>query len=209
MIIPTRESLSRVKNISNNMLGHTFHHHFHILYDIRNSIDKEIVKYLEIGTHAGASACLMLSHPKTTHVFGMDLPESPRHDEVMSNVQKFKIEKNNFRYFKGDSRNIKIVEEVRKEVGDIDILFIDGDHTMDAVIDDFLNYKDLVNPGGFIIFDDYNDVNYNPVVKHGVDYIVKELLFDEYDVIGFLYNKIGAYPEDMVYNNEFILRKKQ
>jgi len=208
MITPTRESLIRVKNISNEMEGHTFHHHFHILYDIRNFIDKDEVKYLEIGTHAGASACLMLSHPKQTHVFGMDLPESPRHNEVISNVDKFRREGNSFRYFQGDSRNIKTVEKIREEVGYVDILFIDGDHTMEAVIDDFLNYKDIVNPGGFIVFDDYNDVNYNPVVKHGVDFIVKELLFDEYEVIGFMYNKVGAHPSEMIYNNEFILRKK-
>jgi hypothetical protein len=208
MITPTRESLRIVNGISENMDGNTFHHHFHILYDIRSQIEKETVKYLEIGTHSGASACLMLLHPKKTQVFGMDLPESPRHDSVSYNTEKFKNPHNTFNYFQGNSRDPKFIESIKNEVGNVDMLFIDGDHTMDAVIDDFLNYKDLVNPGGYIIFDDYNDVEHNPVVKHGVDYIVKELLFDEYDVLGFCYNKLGAYPLDMLYNNEFVIRKK-
>jgi hypothetical protein len=77
-----------------------------------------------------------------------------------------------------------------------------------AVIEDFVNYKDLVNDGGYIIFDDYNDFGWNPVVKHGVDMIVNEYLFDDYEVLGFVYNKLKATPDSMIYNNEFVLRKK-
>jgi len=208
MIVPTKESLRIVKNISENMEGNTFHHHFHILYDLRSLIEKDYVKYLEIGTHSGASACLMLSHPMRTDVFGVDLPQNPMHQAVLNNTAKFKMPNNSFEYLIGDSRDHNFVSKIFSEVGKVDILFIDGDHRREAVIDDFLNYKDIVNPGGFIIFDDYNDYEYNPIVKHGVDYVVKELLFDEYEVIGFCYNKIGAHPIEMIYNNEFILRKK-
>ena len=70
-----------------------------------------------------------------------------------------------------------------------------------------VEYKDLVNDGGYIIFDDYNDFGWNPVVKHGVDMIVNEYLFDEYEVLGFVYNKLKAAPDNMIYNNEFVLRK--
>jgi hypothetical protein len=45
-------------------------------------------------------------------------------------------------------------------------------------------------------------------VKHGVDMIVNEYLFDDYEVLGFVYNKLKAAPNDMIYNNEFVLRKK-
>lgn len=208
MITPTRESLRIVRDIAENMEGNTFHHHFHILYDLRNQIEKDHVKYLEIGTHSGASACLMLLHPKKTDVFAVDLLESPMHYAVLINTARFKMPENSFEYFTGNSRESKFVDKITKEVGNIDILFIDGDHRREAVIDDFLNYKDLLNPGGFIIFDDYNDYEYNPIVKHGVDYIVNELLFDEYEVWGFCYNKVGAHPVEMIYNNEFVIRKK-
>lgn len=207
-IIPTRTSLDEVEYISSNMEGHTFHHHFHILWDIRNMIDEEEINYLEIGTHSGGSACLMLKHPKKTNVFGMDLETSTRHKAVEENVKKFKRDDNSFEYFIGNSRDRSVIRKVRERVKSVDMLFIDGEHTMDAVIDDFVNYKDLVLPGGFIIFDDYNDVGYNPVVKHAVDMIVNEYLFDEYEVYGFIYNKLKASPDYMIYNNEFVLRKK-
>ena len=207
-VVPTVESLEEVRYISQNMAGHTFHHHFHILWDIRNMIDREVINYLEIGTHSGGSACLMLKHPKLTNVYGMDLETSTRHQAVEENVQRYKREDNHFYYFIGNSRDKDVVKKVRGVVKQVDMLFIDGEHTVEAVIDDFLNYKDLVNEGGYIIFDDYHDAGYNPVVKHGVDMIVNEYLFDEYEVVGFVYNKLKASPESMMYNNEFVLRKK-
>lgn len=36
----------------------------------------------------------------------------------------------------------------------IDFLFIDGDHTQEAVAADFMNYKSFVHPGGLIAFHD-------------------------------------------------------
>jgi cephalosporin hydroxylase len=207
-VIPTRESLDEVEYISKNMAGHTFHHHYHILWDIRNMIDKEEINFLEIGTHSGGSACLMLKHPRKTNVYGMDLETSTRHQAVAENVKKYKREDNLFHYFVGNSRDKGMVKQVRDLVKNVDMLYIDGDHTIEAVVDDFLNYKDLVNEGGYIIFDDYNDYGWNPVVKHGVDLIVNEYLFDEYEVLGFVYNKLKASPDSMIYNNEFVLRKK-
>lgn len=207
-VIPTRESLDEVEYISKNMEGHTFHHHFHILWDVRNMIEKDEINYLEIGTHSGGSACLMLKHPKKTNVYGLDLETSTRHQAVEDNVKRYKREDNVFEYFIGNSRDRDVVKKVRDRVKNVDMLFIDGEHTLEAVIDDFINYKDLVNDGGYIIFDDYNDFKWNPVVKHGVDMIVNEYLFDDYEVLGFVYNKLKATPDSMIYNNEFVIRKK-
>ena len=57
----------------------------------------------------------------------------------------------------GNSRDLETAKKVRNNIKSVDMLFIDGDHTMQGVIDDFINYKDLVNSGGYVIFDDYND----------------------------------------------------
>ena len=212
-ITPTKHSLGLVEYISENMEGGTFHHHFHILYDIRNSIEKDEVNFLEIGTHYGASSCLMLSNPKKTNVCSIDLPYFPCGDAdsapnyIQNNVIKFGLPQNNFNLILGNSRDKTTINEVKEKLSSVDILFIDGDHSYDAIIDDFLNYKDLLNNGGYIIFDDYHDHS-NPIVKHAVDYIVDELLFDDYEVIGFFRNKLNAKPNGMIYNNEFILRKK-
>jgi len=207
-IIPTRESLDEVEFISKNMNGHTFHHHYHILWDIRNIIDKDEINYFEIGTHSGGSSCLMLRHPKKTNVYTMDLETNPKHNELKENVKRFKKNDNTFEYFMGNSRDIQTAKNVRNTIKLVDMLFIDGDHSLQGVIDDFIYYKDLVNSGGYVIFDDYHDYEYSPEVKHGVDMIVKEYLFDEYEVLGFMYNKLGAYPKNMIYNNEFVIKKK-
>ena len=76
-IIPTKHSLGLVEKIAENMYGGTYHHHFHILYDIRSLIEKEEINYFEIGTHYGASSCLMLSHPMRINVYTLDLPYFP------------------------------------------------------------------------------------------------------------------------------------
>jgi predicted O-methyltransferase YrrM len=59
-------------------------------------IEKDEINYLEIGTHSGGSACLMLKHPKKTNVYGMDLETSTRHKAVEDNVKKNTKEKITF-----------------------------------------------------------------------------------------------------------------
>jgi cephalosporin hydroxylase len=205
---PTKHSLNLVEEISQTMDGKTFHHHYHILWDIRNSIEKETVNYVEIGTHCGGSASLMMKSPKITNVFGIDDATSSDSSIVYNNIEKYKLKHNTFQYLIGDSRDKKIIELVSKIENGIDILFIDGGHSYQNVIDDFLNYKDFINSGGYVIFDDYHDVEFCPQVMHGVHFILEELLFDEYDILGYHKNVLGAYPKELKNNNEFVIRKK-
>jgi hypothetical protein len=108
----------------------------------------------------------------------------------------------------GNSRNKDTAKKVRNTIKSVDMFFIDGDHSIQGVIEDFMNYNDFVNRGGYVIFDDYHDYQSSPEVKHGVDMIVNEYLFDDYEVLGFIYNKLNASPDTMIYNNEFVIRKK-
>jgi len=99
-------------------------------------------------------------------------------------------------------------EKVKNIVNNVDLLYIDGDHSFEGCMNDFLNYSDIVQSGGYVVFDNYHDVHHSPQVKHAVDYIVSDLLFDQYEVIGSFRNSLKRYPSEMIYNNEFILRKK-
>jgi hypothetical protein len=63
----------------------------------------------------------------------------------------------------------------------------------------------MVVPGGYIVFDDYNDSEYSPEVKPTVDEIVKNT--SEYEVIGAIENTLGARPRTLLEGNCFILRK--
>jgi predicted O-methyltransferase YrrM len=55
------------------------------------------------------------------------------------------------------------------------MVFIDGDHGYDTVVADFENYRDILAPGGFLIFHDYGYANHNgqpeadPEVRPAVD----------------------------------------
>jgi predicted O-methyltransferase YrrM len=69
------------------------------------------------------------------------------------------------------------------------LLFIDGNHSYDAVKKDFDNYFDLVLPGGVIIFDDYSR-DFSGIVK-----FIKELI------------SMGKIETFYSYKNTFVIKK--
>lgn len=209
LFTPSADSLNRLKVIMQNMKERSFHDHYHILFDIRSSMDKEEVTYLEIGAFAGGSASLMASHPKKTKVFSIDLGQPIAKSVVQENVEYFKNPENPFFYFEGNSQDRRIVDQVQRAVKKVDILFIDGDHTYDGVKHDYNNYKDLVQEGGYIVFDDYMDWQYSPDVKHAVDDIMATLDTDQFEIIGSLvYPELQQSNTPIESSNEYIIRKK-
>jgi len=205
--IITKDSLKTLREISLSIS--TFHHMSHVILDLANSYPQEKkVKYLEIGTYAGASSALMMQR-KNTQVVGIGIGSPISPSQAVAGVEKFWVhKKNEFTYIHGRSEEEDIKEKVFDKLKDVDILFIDGDHEYNAVINDYKNYSHLVNKGGYILFDDYSDKEHSPQVREAVDYIVSNLLNDEYDVYGLIPNIFGARPESMVEGNCFLLRKK-
>ena len=107
--IATTESLEMVRTISKDVM--TFHHHYHILYDLAR--DMGHVNYLEIGTWNGASACLMLQRPDTS-VVTIDTGEYVKKDTVISNLNKFNIYNNFFCYLESDSHQPSTRVQVKR-----------------------------------------------------------------------------------------------
>lgn len=64
---------------------------------------------------------------------------------------------------RGDSHSQTTYERVAALVGEVDFLFIDGDHTYEGVRSDFEMYGSLVRPGGLIAFHDIVDGPLNAV----------------------------------------------
>ena len=190
------------------MEGQTFHHHFHILYDIISSIEKDNINYFEIGSYCGASGSLVLSHNKKVSAFCLDTFSEAPIDLVERNFKKFKNPNSEFSFIVGDSQTEEIIDNVKTIVKDVDLFYIDGNHTFEGCVNDFLNYNDLVKNGGYIAFDDYHDVEYSPQVKHAVDFIISDLTYGQYEVIGSFRNSFKTYPSEMPYNNLFIIRKR-
>lgn len=203
----TIDSLNKLKDISKNMDGKTFHFYTHVLYDIRTHLGESEKTYLEIGSFAGGSISLVSSHNYPTKCYSLDLGNPMPQELVESNVNNFKNINSSFKYFKGNSQDINVVELVKNEVGVIDLLFIDGDHSYNGVIKDFNNYSKMVKPGGYIVFDDYNDYTDSPEVKPAVDYIVNNF-FDEYLMLGTSKTDFPVGNLDNLGGNCYILKKK-
>jgi predicted O-methyltransferase YrrM len=201
----TKQSLELTENISNEMNGKTFHHHYHILYDIINTYPENVkITYVEIGCYAGGSTCLVLQR-KNTNVFAIDLANPIPQSVVMDNVNKFNIHNNNFNYIKGSSHDINTLNTLKEFVKEIDILFIDGDHSFLGVKTDFNMYSPMVKSGGYVVFDDYNDKQYSPQVASAVDEIISTL--NGYEIIGTLPNIFNARPSDLKDGNCFVIKK--
>lgn len=197
----------------------TFHHHYHILHDLRNQLGYFKV-YMEIGSYCGASASLMLQHPDRTHVICIDplnLPKNrfngtkDQYNTLKDNLDKYKEgTKSEYTIYKNFSNDKELLQKLKDNNTKVDLLFIDGDHRYNGVINDFWNYHEFVNPGGFIVFDDYLDHKYCPQVKRAVDDIVKTIQEKNlpYEIIGSLPNYQNAKMEPQQENlNEFILYK--
>jgi predicted O-methyltransferase YrrM len=202
----TQYSLNLTQEISDKIKNQTFHHHYHILYDIANSYSKDyLLTYVEIGCFAGGSACLLLQRPNTK-VISIDLGYPIPKEIVYQNVENLNIFNNNYYYLQGNSQTHEVVNSLKNITNHIDILFIDGDHSYQGVINDFLLYENLINPKGYIIFDDYNDIQCSPQVKIAVDDIISTIK-DKYKIIGTLPNIYEARPSHLKEGNCFIIQK--
>jgi predicted O-methyltransferase YrrM len=201
----TQESLNITRYISDNINNQTMHHHYHILYDVAQTYPQDQnITYVEIGCYAGGSACLMLQRPNT-RVISIDLGSPIPEEVVHTNVQKLNKFNNLYNYLKGSSQTHEMVDRLKELTNKIDILFIDGDHSYQAVINDFMLYEGLVKSGGYIIFDDYHDYGC-PGTKIAVDEIV-ETVKERYNIIGTLPNIFGARPDTLTEGNDFIIHK--
>ena len=208
----TQLSLVMVRQIANDVP--TFHHHYHILFDIANTFGDKKINYMEIGAYAGASSCLMLQRPNTT-VISIDLGEPIPKAVVFENIINYKNNNNYYKYIQGNSQfqetKDKVIETLSNSrvlgyTNKIDLLFIDGDHSLDGVLNDFNLYKDLVNVGGYIVFDDYYDNVHSPDVKKALDEIILPNL-DNFEIIGTFENSLGAYPSELKDGNCYVIKR--
>jgi predicted O-methyltransferase YrrM len=202
----TQNSLDITRYISDNIDNQTMHHHYHILYDIASVYPKkQNITYVEIGCYAGGSACLMLQRPNT-NVISIDLGHPIHESVVHANVLRLNKHNNSYNYLKGNSQTYEMVDRLKELTNEIDILFIDGDHSYQGVINDFMLCEGLVKKGGYIVFDDYNDAQHSPAVKPAVDDIIPTIE-STYNVIGTLPNIYGARPDTLIEGNDFIIQK--
>jgi effector-binding domain-containing protein len=203
------ESIEITNRIISEMESHSFHNHFHILYDICNLIDKDIT-YLEIGCFAGASASLVSSNNLVKKSYSIDLGQPISRKIPIKNVNNFKNPSCEYTYVEGNSNDVEVIKSINDQVNCVDILLIDGDHSYKGVLNDFKNYEELVCEGGYVVFDDYLDKKHSPEVKPAIDDLIKTLDEKKYEIIGSIkYDliKMTNLPNHPS-SNMFILKKK-
>jgi predicted O-methyltransferase YrrM len=116
---------------------------------------------IEIGTATGATL-LLWSRVATERVISIDLPGGVHgggYSEPKGRLfREFVRDRPNVRLdlIRASSQDAATRDRVAASLGSAkaDILFIDGDHRIDGVTRDFTLWRDLVAPGGTIVFHD-------------------------------------------------------
>lgn len=118
-------------------------------------------RILEIGTYKGGTLKGFLKVASDNAVvIGVDLPMGPFgggwSGEDFANIQTLPSQNQELYLLPVDSHLDSTFEEVQGILDGkmLDVLFIDGDHTYQGVLDDFALYSPLVREGGIIAFHD-------------------------------------------------------
>jgi predicted O-methyltransferase YrrM len=200
------------------------HHNFHhiVLY-IKDYIMKEKCNtYLEIGTHYGHSISNMLQSKYKSKYMGIDIFERWGDSKITNmeqltndNVKKFNINNYECKLVKANSQTKSTIDLVKEYFPEgIDLLFIDGDHSYNGIINDFNNYFPLVNTGGYIVFDDYLPYTLNNNERDAPKAINK-IVFNNKDTIvniGLIDDVVEIYKQKNMINLngrnlDYIIRK--
>lgn len=142
----------------------------------------QVSKIVEIGTNKGISAIAMcqgvLDNQKIPKIWTVDnwiWGKNQKHAESNfkeENFQKYITIK------EGDSH--KVLPILMREIGRVDLVFIDGDHTFEAVKQDYLDVKDYTD---VILFHDTEDGNIKYYDWNNRS--IKDIVDKDWDVINF------------------------
>ncbi|WP_162560022.1 class I SAM-dependent methyltransferase [Methylotetracoccus oryzae] len=127
------------------------------LYRLAN--DKKII--LEIGSYLGASACCFAAQLKARGAGQVICVDTWNNDamseggwdtfaQFVKNTAPFLSLVRSVRGFSTD-----VVETIRNSIEELDLLFIDGDHSYQGVKSDWEAYKKFLKPGSVVVFHDW------------------------------------------------------
>ncbi|MFI5171945.1 MAG: class I SAM-dependent methyltransferase, partial [Chitinophagales bacterium] len=138
---------------------------------------------IEVGCYLGYSSCVMASAIKEGRkVFAIDIFDREKgwsngstDDKIFKNYSQWdwalKVAeeigvKNKIEFIRSDS--IAAIEKINTRIEQVDLIFIDADHSYNSCIADLNAYSKLVEPGGYLVAHDYLN-SFHPGVKKAVD----------------------------------------
>jgi predicted O-methyltransferase YrrM len=140
---------------------------------------EQVRKIIEIGRYKGGSTFLMAAAMGPQgELWSIDIGEketklykggqSRSFDEMLKDrCQRHGL---NVHILVGDSRTVNV------DTGEVDLVFIDGDHTYEGVVNDFERFGSRVRRGGSVVFDDADNQGPFRFYEHTVGRCVKEIV---------------------------------
>jgi predicted O-methyltransferase YrrM len=212
-------SLEILRAIESRMVGGIAHEHVHVLYVLRELMGDKCKTYLEIGVGHGGSMLVAMASKHPCKFIGVDVHSMYAEGKAKANVEGLNVNRHPHAFIEGKSQDLNTGTLVEHELGGlggraVDLLFIDGSHATEDVINDAHMYIPLVRHGGIVVFDDH--IAMKEVAK-AIDQIVETYPGAQFwNVIGNVHNRVGASsilfkdkPKSRYYelNNTFIIQK--
>jgi len=123
-------------------------------------------KFLEIGVYKGQILSLMELLTRESNKKSTIVGVTPLFDEAFANYDRLPYIKylfqvndltmENTTVHDGFSQNPDIIKKVYDQ-GPFDMVYVDGDHSYQATVDDINNFDVCLKPGGYMIVDDASD----------------------------------------------------
>jgi predicted O-methyltransferase YrrM len=141
----SQESLEVLRSINNSSKLKHFHEWTHILYGIRTMMGAENKTYMEIGSYIGSSASLIARNPYRTNIICIDpcnlhpshYGGSESQDEtLLQNIKNNNIHNYGIKLYKKYSNDPILLKHFKDTNTKVDILFIDGAHDYNGLIND-------------------------------------------------------------------------
>lgn len=125
-------------------------------------------KVLEIGSWKGKSTyCMAKGLPKGGKVIAIDPFDASGEEESSALYLERAGDSPLLKQFMNNMTRLGVMEKIKPMKGyshlfvnqftEIDLLFIDGDHSIEGCDFDFLNYSPLISCGGYLVFHDFDE----------------------------------------------------